>query len=70
MRVLLFFHRVKCIRFVTFAVVTFTGRSEGLVSCKNKPHENNIYNNKEGYFWFPLIDWKTKIKGLKPKVIE
>ena len=34
MRVLLFFHRVKCIRFVTFAAVTFTGRSERLVACK------------------------------------
>ena len=70
LRVLLLSYRVKCIRFVTFAVVTLTACSERLVACKNNLCENNIHNNTDGYDWFPSIDWKTKIKGLKPKGSE
>ena len=53
-------YRVKCIRFVTFAVVTLTACSERLVACKNNLCENNIYNNTDSYGWFPFDRLENK----------
>lgn len=68
LRVLIFSHKVKCIRFVMiFAVDTLIVCSKRLVAYTYNFHKNNFCNNKKGsYCYSPFYRLENENQWIKP----